>query len=106
MILTEHTPQILLDISVNHIYTSMLRGNKNTNSQSKITHYYMPMQTIIAGWLDGINDVPKHYNHTTDNVIYLQLRMDLSYVEKQSLFPRLEQEGPGIDLSWILRHIT
>ena len=24
-----------------------------------MTHYYMPMQTIIAGWLDGINDVPK-----------------------------------------------
>ena len=34
----EDTPEILLDISVNHMYTSMLRRNKTTNSQSRMTH--------------------------------------------------------------------
>ena len=41
---TEDIPEVLLDISVNHVYM-MLRGNKNTNLQSKMTHCYIPLQT-------------------------------------------------------------
>ena len=40
-----------------------------------------------------------------DNVIHSLFRMDLSYVEKQSLFPRREEEGLGTDPSGMLRHI-
>ena len=47
----------------------------------------------------------RHYDHTMDNVIHSLFRMDLSYVEKQSSFPRREEEGLGTDPSGTLRHI-
>ena len=47
----------------------------------------------------------RHYDHTMDNMIHLLFRMDLSYVEKQSLFPRSEEEGLGTVPSGTLRHI-
>ena len=47
----------------------------------------------------------RHYDHTMDNVIHSLFRMDLSYVEKQSLFPRREEEGLGTDPSGTLWHI-
>ena len=40
-----------------------------------------------------------------DNMIHLLQRMDLSYMEKQSLFPRSEEEGLGTNPSRTLWYI-
>ena len=55
----EDTPEILLDISVNHVY---IDAEKKRDYQLAIKDdplLSVLADTIIAGWPDNINDVPK-----------------------------------------------
>ena len=55
----EDTPEILLDISVNHVY---IDTEKKQDYQLTLKHDPLLSalaDTIIAGWPDNIKDVPK-----------------------------------------------
>ena len=63
----EDTPEILLDISVNHIY---INAEKKCNYQLTIKDDPLLSalaDMIIVGWP---RMSPKHYDHTMDNVIH------------------------------------
>ena len=84
----EYTPEIFLDIYVNHIY---INAEKKWNYQLAIQDG--PLLSALADmmitrWPDDIKDVPKAiqpYHGQFDSLT--SLSMDLSYMEKQSLFP-------------------
>ena len=55
----EDTPEILLDVSVNHVYIDA--ENKRDYQLTIKDHSLLSAlaDTIITGWLDNIKDVPK-----------------------------------------------
>ena len=66
----EDTPEILLDISVNHVY---IDAEKKQDYQLtiRLTHCYVPLQTQSSLDDQTISRMlQKHYDHTMDNVIH------------------------------------
>ena len=77
----EDIPEILLDISINHVYINAKKtwGYQLIIKDDPLLSVLTDM--IIAGWPDDIKDVPKALWNS------LTVKMDLFYLEKKSLFP-------------------
>ena len=102
----EDTPEILLDISVNHVY---IDAEKKRDYQLAIKDDPLLSalaDTIIAGWPDNIRDVPKAlrpYHGQCDSLTVEDGLIPMWRSNHRS--PRREEEGLGTNPSRTLRYI-
>ena len=84
----EDTPEILLDISVNHVYIDAEKKREYQLAIKDDPLLSALADTIIAGWPDDIKDVPKALRPYYGQHVSLTVEDGLILHEKQSLFPQ------------------